>query len=269
MSNPIAVLHPSRTAAALLALAASLPIGSANAALHARDIDPAADGIEAWYDDVLHITWQANANLSRTEQFGVAGIGVHGGMDGFTAKSWIGQMNDAGYLGYSDWRLPRTFPLDASGDFNYGVGGDVGYSVGAPGTPYAGSTASEMAHLYYTTLGNPPALPTGCSTLPSTACLINPGPFDYGNLFVPGGGVFWSASSAHGHPAGDDYVFTFDFLTGYQGAFPIELTETWVWAVRDGDVITAVPEADTWALMLAGLAAGASLLRKRGHRRDS
>ena len=267
MPDPIAVIHSLQKAGASLALAVLLPIGSAHAALHARDLDPSVDGVEAWYDDVLDITWQSNANLSRTEHFAVAGIGEHGGMDAFAAKIWIRQMNDAAHLGYADWRLPRTFPLNANGDYDYGVNGDVGYSVGAPGTPYAGSTASEMAHLYYTTLGNPPALPTGCSTLP-TACLLNPGPFDYGDLFVPGGGVFWSQSKAEGYPAGEGYIFTFDFLTGYQGAFAAEVTNHWVWAVRDGDVISAVPEADTWALMLAGLAAGAGLLRSRSRIRE-
>ena len=264
MSDSTANAKTWRNAAAwVLLTAAPFSIGSAQAALHARDLDTSVSGIEAWYDDVLDITWQTNANLSRTEHFGVSGIGEHGGMSGLSVKPWITAMNDSSYLGYSDWRLPNTLPLNGI-DYDYGPGGDVGYSVGAPGTPYAGSTASEMAHLYYTTLSNPPAWPTGCSSLPGTACLLNPGPFDFGDLFVPGGGVFWSRNKAEGYPASGDHIFSFDVLTGYQGATPVETTNLWVWAVRDGDVISAVPEADTWALMLAGLAAGAGVLRLRG-----
>ena len=58
---------------------------------------------------------------------------------------------------YNDWRLPQILPLNGSSynyTHSYDGSTDRGYNISAPGTIYVGSTASELAHLYYTTLGN-------------------------------------------------------------------------------------------------------------------
>ena len=73
---------------------------SAQAALFSRA------GGQAYYDDVLNITWLADANLANTNTFGVGGIFAGGYMNWNTAQSWIAAMNTAVYLSTSDWRLP-------------------------------------------------------------------------------------------------------------------------------------------------------------------
>lgn len=110
------------------------------------------------YDDALHITWLKNANLAATRTFGVSGITADGRMTWNTALSWINAMNAANYLGYNTWRLPTLSPIDGSNTFNYPPihdgSHDRGYNISEAGTLYAGSTAHEMAHLFYDTLGN-------------------------------------------------------------------------------------------------------------------
>ncbi|WKZ11135.1 MAG: DUF1566 domain-containing protein [Gammaproteobacteria bacterium] len=76
--------------------------GSANAALLSRA------GGQAYYDDVLNITWLANANLADTNAFGVTGINANGTMTWAKANEWIAAMNTAAYLGISNWRLPTV-----------------------------------------------------------------------------------------------------------------------------------------------------------------
>jgi hypothetical protein len=74
--------------------------------------------------------------------------------------------------------------------FNYGS-----YNVSAPGTMYAGSTGSEMAHLFYNTLGDlgycDPSTSTvsSCSGPQSGWGLSNTGPFS--NVQY---GTYWSAT---------------------------------------------------------------------------
>lgn len=93
--------------------------GAADAVLSSRL------GGQAVYDNVLDITWLANANLADTEAFGLTvslnelpnpgEIGSTGRMSWFTANAWITAMNAAGgtgYLSYNDWRLPATAQPD-------------------------------------------------------------------------------------------------------------------------------------------------------------
>lgn len=252
--------------AAWAAAALLLACGSASAALHGRNLDADASTFEAYYDDLLDITWLANAQLSETEYFGLPAeeFELHG-ISRSVAFDWIDAMNAADYLGYSDWRLPATLPIDGS-DYVFELRGDgssdMGASISAPGTPYAGSTASEMAHLYYVTLDNPPGLdealdPTACFV---GGCLVNRGPFDFP---VPQLAIYWSGTTSP-----DQHGFAFHFGLGLQTAIEQgqDGNSALAWAVRDGDVsaIPAIPEPGTWALLVAGLGAiGAQTHRSR------
>ena len=91
--------------------------------------------------DRTSLMWMENANLAQTETFGVTGIESSGAMTWDTAMAWIDAMNAVNYLGYSNWRLPKT-PV-------------VEYGFNA--------TSSEMGYLYYTELGNTPGRPYNAS----------------------------------------------------------------------------------------------------------
>jgi hypothetical protein len=259
--KPLSVAGHALTAPALAAAMLALACGSASAALHGRNLDADASTFEAYYDDVLKITWQANASLSSTEPFGLPGS-FELGIERSTAFAWIAAMNAEHYLGFSDWRLPATRPINGS-DYVLELRGDgssdVGASMSAPGTPYAGSTASEMAHLYYVTLGNLPGLdvsadPTPCFIAGPAGCLVNPGPFEIRLDRQP---FFWSGTTTP-----DGYAFAFDFGRGLQAAANTP-GHAFAWAVRDGDV-AAIPEPGTWALLVAGLVGvGAQASRRR------
>lgn len=251
---------PFRPPPCALAAALTLACASAGAALHGRNLDADATTFEAHYDDVLDITWQANANLSMTEQFGLP-QSFDLGVERSTAFAWIEAMNAQHYLGFSDWRLPATRPINGSDyvlDLRGDGSSDVGAGMSAPGTPYAGSTASEMAHLYYVTLGNLPGLdasaaPTPCFLAGVASCLVNPGPFVIRLDRQP---FFWSGTTT---PTG--HAFAFDFGRGLQAAANTP-GHAFAWAVRDGDV-AAIPEPETWALLLAGLVAVGTRARHR------
>lgn len=240
---------------------------SAQSALVGRLQDGVGDYL-AYYDDVLDITWLGNANLAATETFGVAGIGV-GGFDGRmaadTVADWLAAMNadgGTGYLGISDWRAPLTDPVngtayDTAGTENNFLGiTDIGYNISAPGTHYAGSTGSEMAHLYYNTLANLGRnAPDG--TDPQTG---------YKNKDW----ALFTNVELHRYLSGSEFdalnMYGFAMDSGQQRAMLKDpngvVTETgFVWAVTSGDVAliyTPIPAAawlfGTGLLALAGMA---------------
>ncbi len=224
-----------RRSALLLTLC--LATATAQATLVGRSaFTPGGTDYQAYYDDVLNITWVADANLAATETFGVSGIAPSGPMSWDKANEWIAAMNTAAYLGKSDWRLPAVDPL--SGTFNYSDSyngsTDRGYNVSEQGTAYAGSTASEMAHLYYHTLDNkafcaPTSVYPIC-TLQVGWGLSNKGPFSNLKIFS-----YWSGTDYA--PSTSAWVFNFD--GGWQGHAPKSYDE-FAWAVHDGDIGSAV-----------------------------
>lgn len=227
--------------------------GSANAALLSRS------GGQAYYDDVLDITWLANANLADTNDFGVTGINANGKMSWAKANEWIGAMNAANYLGTSDWRLPEVNPLNGS-SFNYVASyngsTDWGYNQSEQGTVFAGSTASEMAHLFYNTLNNkgyctPSSIFPSC-TIQAGWGLSNVGPFS--NLQPD---VYWSGTT---HASDPSLALTFYFYRGLQGYGP-KTGEQYAWAVRSGDIALVPVPGAVW--LFGGALALLGTLRRR------
>lgn len=82
-----------------------------------------------------------------------------------TANAWTAVLDPYG-SGITGWRLPTVSPVDGTtaNDANVSCSGteDRGANMSAPGTVYAGSTASEMAHLFYNTLGDKSICNAGC-----------------------------------------------------------------------------------------------------------
>lgn len=239
--------------------------GTSHAALQGRDLDGNLVTSEAYYDTDLNITWLADANYAKTSGYSADGL-----MDVHRANYWATNLSivDAvNNITYDNWRLPTVNPLNGiwyvvnyGGGYPSFIGGgqDAGYNISAPGSAYAGSIASEMAFMFYNNLGNSAAFTlagdaTDCRW--TEACLDNVGPFS--NLQ---NNAYWSSSTFDG--AGRWWLF--DMRGGNQEQ--INYAENfYAWAVSDGDVgIAAIPEPETYAMMLAGLGlVGAATRRRR------
>ncbi len=183
-------------------------------------------GGQAVYDTDLNVTWLANANLAASNTFGVSGISSYGSMTWNTAQSWIGAMNTANYLGYNDWRLPVTVQPDATCSDQWGSA-FFGYNC----------TGSEMGHLFYNELGG---------VASSSILTTNNTNLDlFQNVLSH---YYWS-----GTEYAPDNSRAWSFLTngGNQYAHHKD-SIMFVWAVRPGQV-AAVPEPETYAMLLAGL----------------
>ena len=226
-------IHPTGTLAACLLLLSFYSI-TTHAALVGRDLDGNLSTAEAYYDTVLMITWLADANYAQT-----SGSDADGLMDWASANSWAASL-DPYSSGISGWRLPDTNPVDgAAYDYNFYYDGttDKGYNISAPGTTYAGSTGSEMAHMFYTTLGNLGI----CDSSTASTCtgpqagygLSNTGPFTN----IQSDYYYWSGTEDM--PATTN-AFVFNFGWGLQQYQGTTSSYYYAWAVHSGDVGAAV-----------------------------
>jgi len=216
---------------ALTLLTLSLPV---DAALLER-----AGGL-AYYDDVLGITWVADADLAATDTFGVPGVfywwrgEAHAGTWP-VAQEWIAALNASGYLGVNDWRLPVLDPNDPGGASN------------------------EMLHLYNTIQpvlvydeGPPAGVCSGdrpwCLTHTEPFANVQPYPYWLGTESGPNGAWAFHIGSSSGQGPTDKLL---DYFL--------------IWPVRDGDIGVVPAPASVWLL---GTALGAVALRwrKRGKR---
>lgn len=221
--------------------------GTWESTLQGRDLDGNLATFEAYYDTVLDITWLADRTIWNTWA---------------AANAWAAGLDINGITG---WRLPVTNPVNGSA-YNYSIANDGsadrGYNISAQGTAYAGSTGSELAHMFYNTLGNvgyydTNGSSTGCFVWPNF-CASNSGPF---------GGwsdTYWSATE---HATDSAWYFHGGY--GYQ-SFTDKTTQLFAWAVHSGDVGTpapgsapAVPVPATVWLFGSGLLGLVGMGRKR------
>lgn len=234
-----------RAALAVVALAATaLPQAQAagvsgqgtwETTLQGRDLDGnTANGFEAYYDTALNITWLADANYAKTSGYDADGL-----LTWDQAEAWVASLNVNGIAG---WRLPTTVDTGAPGcDNEHALGGtDCGYNVD--------TSTSEMAHMFYVTLGNK-ALVDTAGNYQNGNGPSNTGPFENGPF-----GIYWSGKVvAPNRNCVGNCAWLFGFNVGNQG-YSSKASEYYAWAVRPGDV-AAVPEPQTYALLLAGVAA--------------
>ncbi|MCA1977615.1 MAG: PEP-CTERM sorting domain-containing protein [Thiobacillus sp.] len=237
------------TIAALGFFAMNFMQGSAQASLQGRDLDGDLTTVEAYYDTTLDITWLKDTRYAYT-----SGYDADGYMSWDEAKTWVSNLsfyNPLTQETYGHWRLPEVRPVNGV-DFMYGIAvngtADRGSNISEQGTPYAGSTGSEMAHLFYNTLD----IKSQCDPQLSGAgdCVAQA---DWGLLSAPfnvdhNRGYYWSGTSYLPFQ-GRAWSFTIDGRQEDQGVGVAYNA----WAVHPGDV-GAVPEPETYALLLTGLA---------------
>lgn len=236
-------LHTLLLSAGLLSLT-----GAAQAALHDR-------GGGMIYDDVLDITWLQDANYAKT-----SGYSADGAMAWHAAKAWADTLVHGGF---DDWRLPTMIDTDGPDADTLGDDGcdwsnsgtDCGYNVQTydSGT---GTVYSEMAYMFYVNLGLSGMFNPDGTSNPNWGIFGNGssgGQNDVGLIDNLQSSMYWSGLR---YQQATNRVWGFETINGRQKDFytqtGVSFSYGYAWAVRDGDV-AAIPEPETYALMLAGL----------------
>jgi hypothetical protein len=176
-------------------------------------------------------------------------------------------MNAANYLGYDNWRLPQTLPVNGV-SYNYGISytgaTDRGYNISAPGSAYSGSTGSEMAFMFYDNLGNKAYSDINGNNPQPGWGLQNKSYF--GNL--QDDADYWSGTVYAEDPAQPYNAWSFIFSFGNQGSGGKMGNNLFVWAVRDGAPTGApVPIPGAIWFLESGLAGIIGFKKFKGNRR--
>lgn len=165
------------------------------------------------YDDAQDLTWLADANLAASFRT-LSSIYADGSMKRDIADLWVAGLNHDSYLGFNDWRLPQaTYYLDSN----------FGHFL----------TGSEFDGLF-AELGGVSGTSIFTTHNSNMVLFQNIQAGFYWTSWIPSTGGAWTFSFDHG-----------DHGANYGSA-------GYVMLVRDGDV-AAVPEPETYALMLVGL----------------
>jgi hypothetical protein len=220
------------TLGALISLPAlAIPIsgqGTWETTLQPRDID-GNGSVDAFYDTTLNITWLANFRTL---------TGLVSKVDWDTANRWA---TTTSFFGLSGWRLPTTNDTGRSGcQFSYS-GSDCGFNVD---TSTGNPVNSELAHLFYVTLGNL----ADCDKTGSCG-VASLGVFSTGNLTNYSIDGYWSGTAV---ALDSNFAWYFGSITfpvpGYQGTLRKDVALRAV-AVHPGDVGTPMPLPSTAALI--------------------
>lgn len=245
--------------------------GTWETTLQARDLYGSRTTAEAYYDTVLGVTWLRDANYAIGSGYDEDGAGT---ITWNNALAWADSLSfKVKNITYNNWRLPRVVDTGTTGcNFSSTGGTDCGFdvqTVGQDDTIY-----SELAHLFYVTLGNehrsyifpsnPPYVPQ------SIGGLTNIGPFT--NVQSGDGNhIYWSSleydtvnpeetAFSPGY-----YAWAFDMAGGYQGDW-VKDVPGYAWAVHDGDIgRSVVPLPGTAWLFGSALVGLVAVNRRRKH----
>jgi len=173
------------------------------------------DGGLGVLDSDTQLEWTANMNLN--------GKGTWA-----AANAWIDTLNTSNYAGHNDWRLPTIIT-------SCGYGGSV-YDC----------NGGELSHLFVNDLGNKARESVRNHTDDTAEQIAN---FALFSNVVPGG--YWSGTEYPGNRGTAWY-----FMAGVGGVnYDAETNTLYAVAVRTADVAAAVPEPQTYAMLLMGLGA--------------
>ncbi|MDH5300024.1 MAG: PEP-CTERM sorting domain-containing protein [Gammaproteobacteria bacterium] len=185
------------------------------------------------YDTVQNITWLQDANYAKTSSYDSDGKMVWA-----DANNWV---NSLSYGGYNDWRLASFVDIGNDGCNTSFNGTDCGFNVD--------TSTSELAHLWYDTLGNLAWFDTNGNGPQPGHGLVNIG---------ADGVIFENIQNYNFYWLGEPNMM-FGVSNGTQGTVAPGF-EAFVWAVRDGDVTTErtpptarVPAPGAFALIGLGL----------------
>jgi hypothetical protein len=224
-------------------------MGTWETTLQARDLDGnKANGPEAYYDTALNITWLADANFAQTSGYAFY---LNGNMNGDQANIWTSRVNISGISG---WRMPASTDVGNDGCTGFSYGGGANTDCGFNVDP----SLSEMAHMFYVTLGMKSYYTpgTGAANQPGFD-QINTGPFNNIRFDRP----YWSSHYYYNFYYEERWRFQF---VGRQDTAQVNEIG-FAWPVHAGDVGVAmsVPEPESWVLALAGFGiAGLATRRK-------
>lgn len=226
--------------------------GAWESTLKARDINGNAVALgdartAFFYDTALNITWLADMNYAKTSGHDTDGI-----MSWSNAVAWADALTVGGF---NDWRLPTMVDTGTAGCNLANSGTDCGYNVQ---TKIGSTVYSEMAHLYYVTLGNLGVCSAAgnCGQagwgLTNTAMFQNMQPYYY-----------WSELE---YASLQSYAWFFNANNGLQN-YSHKFDGAYAAAVRPGDVLrdtgNQVPEPQGLVLALTALAGMGVALRRR------
>ena len=212
-------------------------------------LQPRAGGMV--YDSAQNLTWLSDWNYSLSSGYAAGNVGGTGsnsvegtGRMGFDAAvTWASNLV---FGGYDDWRLPSTNPTASSNcdeSFNPGDGVPVQYFGFL-------CTGSEMGRMFYTEFGAAVASSVFSGTKPE----------NLGRFSNIQSSPYWTGT-ANAARAGSAWYFDMGF--GSQYGFDTRAATMFAVAVRSGDVIAAVPEPQTYAMLGLGLTALTIVARRR------